>query len=93
MKVKYVGFGLLLIFIFTIFLAFNASADVYEVTDLVNKILIEAALSGEELQYSEFGEIYRDLNSGGGLCPGHFDEVYDDVKLWEQYNERFSEYL
>ena len=68
-------------------------ADVYEVTDLVNKILIEAALSGEELQYSDFGEIYRDLNSGGGLCPGHFDDVYDDEKLWEQYNERFSEYL
>jgi hypothetical protein len=67
-------------------------ADVYEVTDLVKKTLIEVALEGGELEYSNFPEIYKNLD-GRGLCPGHFDDVYDDEKFWEQYNEVFSEGL
>lgn len=67
-------------------------ADVYEVTDLVNKTLISAALDGRELEYSNFPEIYANLDEGG-LCPGHYDDVYDDEKVWDVYNEVISEYL
>lgn len=67
-------------------------ADVYEVTDLVKKTLIEVALDGRELEYSNFPEVYKNLDEGG-LCPGHYDDVYDDKKLWDAYNEVISEYL
>jgi len=67
-------------------------ADVYEVTDLVKKTLVEVALDGRELEYSNFPEVYKNLDEGG-LCPGHYDDVYDDKKLWDAYNEVISEYL
>ena len=67
-------------------------ADVYEVTDLVKKTLIEVALDGRELEYSNFPEVYKNLDEGG-LCPGHYDDVYDDKKLWDNYNEVISDYL
>ena len=67
-------------------------ADIYEVTDLVNKTLISAALDGRELEYSNFPEIYANLDEGG-LCPGHYDDVYDDKKVWDEYNGVISEYL
>ncbi len=67
-------------------------ADVYEVTDLVKKTLIGVALDGRELEYITFPEVYKNLDERG-LCPGHFDDVDDDENLWEQYNERFSEYI
>jgi len=67
-------------------------ADVYEVTDLVKKTLIEVALDGRELEYITFPEVYKNLDEVG-LCPGHYDYVYDDKKLWDRYNEVISEYL
>jgi len=67
-------------------------ADVYEVTDLVKKTLIEVALDGRELEYLNFPEVYKNLDEGG-LCPGHYDDVYDDKKLWDSYNEVISDYL
>lgn len=64
-------------------------ADVYDVTDLVNHTLISVASDDVEMRHSNFGEIYR--SEGEGLCPGDFDEVYDDEKLWARYNELIYE--
>jgi hypothetical protein len=64
--------------------------DVYEITDLVNKTLIRMAVDGDNIEYSNFAENYKDFY--GGLCPGHFDYPDDDDKIWEEYNDLFEAY-
>ena len=69
-------------------------AEIYDVTDLAYKIFVEMAMDGEEIQYSNFAENYREASSTEGLCPYvDEDEPEDEEEVWETYNDIVMDYL